>query len=224
LTEAALRLFRNSEVTENFTKLRALKQPNLIHKLSNAPRHIIQQRVRAYHTTANETKSETEKEKVRDLLIPYLRCNYACDLLDIRVPQPDDDDTGLLIEYLTFREVRIEQMRRRVRRAAAAEATRLAGIILGENAGRTENSDQYTEPAEVRSLINSVRAAIADMNKGEWKILETALNKLDNLVFVDRAKYEAPKEKRKPGRPTKAKEDTKRKVRNLHDYFERENG
>jgi hypothetical protein len=88
--------------------LRALKQPNLIHKLSNAPRHIIQQRVRAYHTTANETKSETEKEKVRDLLIPYLLlCNHARDLLDIRVHQPDDDDTGLLIEYSTLREVRI---------------------------------------------------------------------------------------------------------------------
>jgi hypothetical protein len=28
---------------------------------------------------------------------------------------------------------------------------------------------------------------------------------LDNLVFVDRAKYEVPQEKRKPGRPAKAK-------------------
>jgi hypothetical protein len=33
-----------------------------------------------------------------------------------------------------------------------------------------------------------------------------------------------PKEKRKPGRPAKAKEIPKRKVRNLHDYFIRENG
>jgi hypothetical protein len=57
------------------------------------------------------------------------------------------------------------------------------------------------------------------MNKGYWKILEAALNVLDNLVFVDRAKYEAPKEKRKPGRPAKARETPKRKVRNLHDYF-----
>jgi hypothetical protein len=40
---------------------------------------------------------------------------------------------------------------------------------------------------------------------------------LDKLVFVDMAKYEAPKEKRKPGRPAKAKADPKRKVRNLHD-------
>ena len=115
-------------------------------------------------------------------------------------------------------------MIRRARPAAAAEVTRLAGTILGENAGITENSDQYTEPAEVRSLINSVRAAIANMNKGEWKMLEAALNVLDKLVFVDRAKYEAPKEKRKPGRPAKAKEGPNRKVRNLYDYFERENG
>jgi hypothetical protein len=43
------------------------------------------------------------------LLIPYLLlCNHARDLHGIRVPQPDDDDTGLLIEYLTLREVRIE--------------------------------------------------------------------------------------------------------------------
>jgi hypothetical protein len=56
---------------QNYTKLRALKQPNLIHKLSNAPRHIIQQMVRAYHTTANEMERETEKEKV---LIPYSSC------------------------------------------------------------------------------------------------------------------------------------------------------
>ena len=62
------------------------------------------------------------------------------------------------------------------------------------------------------------------MNIGEWKILEVALNVLDNLVFVDRAKYEAPKEKRKPGRPAKAKEAPKSKVRNPHDYFGRENG
>jgi hypothetical protein len=115
-------------------------------------------------------------------------------------------------------------MIRRARPAAAAEVTRLAGTILGENAGITENSDQYTEPAEVRSLINSVRAAIANMNKGEWKILEAVLNVLDKLVFVDRARYEAPKEKRKPGRLAKAKENPKRKVRNLHDYFGRENG
>jgi hypothetical protein len=131
------------------------------------------------------------------------------DLLDIRVPHPDDDDTGLLIEYLTLREVRIEQMIRRTRPADAAESTRLAGTILGENAGITESSDQYTEPAEVRSLINSARAAIANMNKGEWKILEAALNVLDNLVFVDRVKYEVPKEKRKPGRPAKVKEARK---------------
>jgi hypothetical protein len=31
------------------------------------------------------------------------------------------------------------------------------------------------------------------MNKGEWKILEVALNVLDNLVFVEWAKYEARK-------------------------------
>jgi hypothetical protein len=62
------------------------------------------------------------------------------------------------------------------------------------------------------------------MNKAEWKILEAALNVLDNLVFVDRAKYDAPKKKRKPGRPAKAKEAPKRNVRNLHDYFGRENG
>jgi hypothetical protein len=29
-------------------------------------------------------------------------------------------------------------------------------------------------------------------------MLEVALNVLDNIVFVDSAKYEAPKEKRKP--------------------------
>jgi hypothetical protein len=56
------------------------------------------------------------------------------------------------------------------------------------------------------------------MSKGEGKMLEAALNVFDNLVFVDRAKYEAPKGKRKPGRPAKAKEFPKRKVRNLHDY------
>jgi hypothetical protein len=44
-------------------------------------------------------------------------------------------------------------------------------------------------------------------------MLEAALNVLDNLVFVDRAKYEAPKEKRKLGRPAKAKEAPKRKFR-----------
>jgi hypothetical protein len=103
-TEAALRLFRNSEVKENYAKLRALKQPNLIHKLSNAPRHIIQQRMRAYHSQ-RKGKGDA-KEKVRDLLIPYLiLCSHARDLLHIRVPQPEDD-TGLLIEYLTLREVR----------------------------------------------------------------------------------------------------------------------
>jgi hypothetical protein len=37
-------------------------------------------------------------------------------------------------------------------------------------------------------------------------MLEDTLNVLNNLIFVDRAKYEAPKEKRKPGRPAKAKE------------------
>ena len=31
------------------------------------------------------------------------------------------------------------------------------------------------------------------MNKGEWKILMGALNVLDNLVVVDRVKYEARK-------------------------------
>jgi hypothetical protein len=131
-------------VTENYAKLRALKQPNLIHKLSNAPRHIIQQRVRAYHTTANETERETEKEKVRDLLIPYLLLsNHARDLLDIECLSRMMTN-WLLKEYLIL--VRIEQMIRRARPAAAAEATRLAGTILGENAEITENSHQYTEP------------------------------------------------------------------------------
>jgi hypothetical protein len=55
-------------------------------------------------------------------------------------------------------------------------------------------------------------------------MLEAELNVLDNLFFVDRAKYEAPKEKRKRGRSAKAKEGPKWKVRNLHDYFGRENG
>jgi hypothetical protein len=95
--------------------------------------------VRAYHTTANETERETEKEKVRDLLIPYLLlCNHAGDLLDIRMPLlDDDDDSGLNIEYLTLREVRIEQMIRRARPVVAAEATRLACTILWESAGMT---------------------------------------------------------------------------------------
>jgi hypothetical protein len=44
------------------------------------------------------------------LLIPYLLLyNHPRDLVDIRVPQPDDDDFGLLLEYLTLREVRIEK-------------------------------------------------------------------------------------------------------------------
>jgi hypothetical protein len=115
-------------------------------------------------------------------------------------------------------------MIRRARPGAAAEATSLSGTILGESAGITENSDQYTEPVEVRSLINSVRAAITNLNKGEGKMLEAALNVLDNLVFVDRTKYKAPQKKRKPGRPAKAKEAPKSKVRNPHDYFGRENG
>jgi hypothetical protein len=63
--------------------------------------------VRAY-PTAKQTERETEKEKVRDLLIPFLLlCNHTTDLVDNRVPQPDDDETALLIEYLTLTEVRI---------------------------------------------------------------------------------------------------------------------
>jgi hypothetical protein len=55
-------------------------------------------------------------------------------------------------------------------------------------------------------------------------MLEDALNVLENLVFVDRAKYEAPKEKRKAGRRAKAKEGLEMKVRNIHGYFGREDG
>jgi hypothetical protein len=99
------------------------------------------------------------------LLIHYLLlCNHARDLLEIRVPQPDDDDTGLLIKYLTLREVRIEQMLRRVRPVALRKQP---NSLLGENTEITENSDYYTEPDEVMSLINSVKAITAYMNKGD---------------------------------------------------------
>jgi hypothetical protein len=43
----------------------------------------------------------------------------ARNALDIKVSQQDDDDNSLLIEYLTLREVRIEQMIRLARLAAA---------------------------------------------------------------------------------------------------------
>ncbi len=44
---------------------------------------------------------------------------------------------------------------------------------------------------------------------------------MDNMLFDEKPRNDEAREKRKPGRPTKAKPKEKRNVRTLHDFFQK---
>ena len=59
-TQATIRLFRNCDLLATYPKLKNLKQPTLILLLSNAPAHILRQKVISYHTS--QSASQTDEE------------------------------------------------------------------------------------------------------------------------------------------------------------------
>ena len=194
--------------------------------LSNAPRHIISQRTKAYHTSIKTEQKDTEREQIRKLIIPYiLITKFSGAVINSYIPIIHDE-VSEMIETLTLSEVRIEAAIRGVSASLINQAGTITEAVISANLGLSEDSQQaeYIEPREFSDVLDEARATTAKLVKQDWKILEMSLSLLRSIElneesFLAYIGRQDPPAKRKPGRPPKAKPEPKRKNMTLNDFF-----
>ena len=216
-TQAVLRLFRNSSIPQNYHKLTGLKQPTLILYLSNAPRHIIHQRITQYHTTQNQTIKDTEYLAALNLLYTYVMITSATDqLIALDIAPPEDTDPATQIDYYTIREIRIQEILLSYHNLSDEKANQILANALTINTHLSENSANYIEHPDIETLLTNLQHSATQTDKSAWDRIETALLILEEALRLQR--NNPPQKKGKVGRPPKASTQ-KKPTMTLHDFF-----
>ena len=196
ISEAAYRLFRNTQIPENVNSLTKLNLPRLIELLSNVTLHATEQMVNS--NNCNKLH-KSEIKFVKEKILSYMIVEKLLDVPKFNLPKPDKENVKDIIEYQQLLDLKIEVMVSKHITLLINKASDFINEILNNNKRLGEN-EEIVWPKSLSDIIHKVRHSIGIKSKEQWIILEEAIEK---MLFLTNKETKINKTKAKPGRPKK---------------------
>ena len=212
--EAARRLFRNCDDFRNVIPIKNLQEPDVILYMSNAPSHIIHERVKYYYKTMDEAQRNAESAAINEIIMRYMLGIHLCEnKIQTNYYTTGEWSTNTYIEYYSILEARVLEIIETNQEFIHKNCVIITTEIIETNIDVQDNREYYNETRKIRDLIEKFREKIINSEKETWETVEIMLNHqlkkpYNNLKI----------EKKKPGRPPNKKEVKDKNQMTLDDF------
>lgn len=174
--DAIERLFRGTTSLGKIENLQKIQEPEVLLYLSNAPKHMVEENVRQYNKKDVDDRDQSAKA-INEIVIKYL---LGVELMKSNIPstaaKPDGKtDTISWLEYLTIKEVRLEQFAETILPELEENASRITSDILATNSELTNPKDAFVLTKDFKDLIEAFRLLTIEGDSGKWENIEIVI-------------------------------------------------